>query len=193
MDCRAFRKRHLAFVDDTLPGVDVGRMQEHLEVCPGCSAWDHRVRRSLMVARNHLRTIEPSQEFSQRLASRLAAERQNAAWSLAPRREPMIRWSGIAVVVVTLTVIGAATVSFTRVPEVGIATLPAVVTAPSLDEVQPALPDAKPAFLASMSSGMAILPALMLAEEVPIRRASSDGSGVTLRTAGLTYPNPEQH
>lgn len=94
---------------------------------------------------------------------------------------------------VTLTVIGAATVSFTRVPEARIATLPQVVTAPTLDEVQPALPDAKPAFLASMSSGMAILPALMLAEEVLIRRASGDGSGVTLRTAGLTSPNPEQH
>jgi len=83
-------------------------------------------------------------------------------------------------------------VSLTRVPEAGIATLPTVVSAPTFAEVQPALPDAQPAFLASMSSGMAILPALMLAEEVPIRRANGDGSGVTLRTAGLTYQNPEQ-
>ncbi len=145
-----------------------------------------------MVARNHLRTIEPSAEFSQRLASRIAAERQNAAWPAA-RREPLFRWSGVAVVAVAVTVIGAATVSFTRASEASIATLPTVVTAPTLAEVQPTLPDAKPAFLASMSSGMAILPALMLAEEVPMVRASGDGSGVTLRTAGLTYQNPEQH
>lgn len=84
-------------------------------------------------------------------------------------------------------------VTLTGTPEASIATLPAVVTAPTLGDVQPALPDAKPAFLASMSSGMAILPALMLAEEMPIRRANGEGSGVTLRTAGLTSPNPEQH
>ena len=146
-----------------------------------------------MVARNHLRTIEPSAEFSQRLASRLAAERRNAAWSPVARRESMSRWTGVAVVAVAVTVVGVATMSFTRASEATIATLPAVVTAPTLAEVQPTLPDAKPAFLASMSSGMAILPALMLAEEVPMVRASGDGSGVTLRTAGLTYPNPEQH
>lgn len=193
MDCRAFRKRHLAFVDDTLPGVDIGRMREHLEVCPACSAWDNRVRRSLLVARNHLRTIEPSEEFSQRLASRLAAERQNAAWANAPRRAPMFKWTSVAVVAVAVSVISAATLSFTRANSVGVATLPTVTTAPTIDQVQPQLPDAKPAFLASMSSGMAILPALMLAEEVPIRRTHGDGSGVTLRTAGLTYPAPEQH
>lgn len=167
-------------------------MREHLEACPACSAWDHRVRRSLLVARNHLRTIEPSEDFHRRLASRLAAERQNAAWSHGARREPMFRWGSAAVVAAVVMVVGAAAMSLTAAPDAGIATLPTVVSAPPLAEVQPPLPDAQPAFLASMSSGMAILPALMLAEEIPIRRASGDGSGVTLRTAGLTYQNPEQ-
>lgn len=94
-------------------------------------------------------------------------------------------------VAVAVTVVGAATVSFMRASEASIATLPPVVATPT--ELQPLLPDAKPAFLASMSSGMAILPALMLAEEVPMVRTSGDGSGVALRTAGLTYPNPDQH
>lgn len=167
-------------------------MQGHLEECPACSAWDNRVRRSLLVARNHLRTIEPSEDFSQRLATRLAAERQHAAWA-STRRESAFRWPSVAVAAVAVTVIGAATMSFTHASDATIATLPAVTTSPTLEQLQPRFPDAKPAFLASMSSGMAILPALLLAEEVPMVRASNEGGEVTLRTAGLSYSASAPH
>ncbi len=32
MDCRAFRNSHVAFVDDTLPGVEHQAMEEHLDM-----------------------------------------------------------------------------------------------------------------------------------------------------------------
>jgi hypothetical protein len=167
-------------------------MRGHLEDCPACSTWDHRVRRSLLVARNHLRTIEPSEDFGQRLATRLAAERQQAAWANVVRREPVLRWPKVAIAAVVVTVIGAATMSLTHANQSTIATLPVVTTSPTLDQLHPGFPDAKPAFLASMSSGMAILPALLLAEEVPVVRASNEG-GDLLRTAGLSYSTSAPH
>ncbi|MCC6318137.1 MAG: zf-HC2 domain-containing protein [Gemmatimonadaceae bacterium] len=188
MDCRAFRKRHLAFVDDTLPGVDVRRMREHLERCAVCSTWDHRVRRSLMVARSHLHTIEPSADFGERLAQRLAAERRAATWrpAIPP---PMGRWGSVIVVAGVLAVVGAtATMWRSNPPSSRVVRLPAVVMTPPRNAAEASLPYATPAFMASMSTGMAIFPALMLAEEVPLRLSASDDAGTTLRTAGLTYP-----
>lgn len=70
MDCREFREKHFAFVDDTLPGVELVGMQMHLTECEPCSCHDATVRRSLMLFRS-LPRIEPSADFSQRLERKL--------------------------------------------------------------------------------------------------------------------------
>ena len=70
MDCREFREQHLPFVDDTLPGVELVRMQMHLTECEGCAQHDATIRRSLMLFRN-LPRIEPSPDFTKRLEIKL--------------------------------------------------------------------------------------------------------------------------
>jgi hypothetical protein len=79
MDCRDFQENHFAFVDDTLPGVELVGMQMHLNECEKCAKHDANVRRSLMLFRN-LPSIEPSADFSLRLQQKLAqAKAQDAA------------------------------------------------------------------------------------------------------------------
>src|SRR6476659_8394429 len=70
MDCREFRKRHVAFVDDFLSAVEMDAMHRHVRMCSRCSRQDTVVRRSLLIVRN-LPTIEPSPDFMARLNARL--------------------------------------------------------------------------------------------------------------------------
>lgn len=72
MRCSEFREHHCAFVDDTLAGVELVRMQGHVNECCKCAELDARVRRSLMLARS-LPTIEPSADFARKLEVKLQA------------------------------------------------------------------------------------------------------------------------
>ena len=189
MDCRAFRSKHLAFVDDTLPGVDVVQMQVHLNDCVKCSAMDLAVRRSLLVVRNHLAPIEPSLDFTERLSARLARERLRSAAST-----PLIgsaSWGGMVALCGGVLMIGVLSLALSdeRGSTAGIAQLPAVVFTPTLPGLQAAefVRAATPAFVATVSTGMAILPALLLAEELPGRSKAQP----TVRPAGLTAPIPD--
>jgi hypothetical protein len=76
MTCRQFRRKHGAYLDDTLSGVDLEGMVRHRALCEQCSQLDTRVRRALLVARN-IPTIEPSPAFAGRLQARLMAERMS--------------------------------------------------------------------------------------------------------------------
>ncbi len=175
MDCRTFRKHHVAFIDDTLPGVDVVRMQLHLAECAACEGWDQKVRRSLLVARNHLASIEPSDDFRARLDARLARERAslNSAPALfgAPRRMPV--WS----MVLGVAILGTAAGALLRVPGTEVVRHPGVVVRPEArpsGSSQRGVNDATPAYIATVSSGMAILPALMLVDEAPSLVSAAD-------------------
>ncbi len=77
MDCRRFRKQHLAYLDDTLSGDMTAEAQQHIMACNACAAHDTLVRRSLMIARS-MPTIEPSTEFQRKLRDRLAVCRDEA-------------------------------------------------------------------------------------------------------------------
>lgn len=74
MNCREFRRKHDAYIDDTLSGVDIDGMTHHRRLCESCAQLDTRVRRALLLARN-LPTIEPSSDFATRLQARIAQER----------------------------------------------------------------------------------------------------------------------
>lgn len=79
MDCRDFRDAHLAYLDDTLPGDAMAEAQRHLLTCDHCAAHDSMIRRSLVLARNHVPEIAPSADFRSRLDARLAACRAESA------------------------------------------------------------------------------------------------------------------
>ena len=93
MNCREFRRKHDAYIDDTLSGVDLERVARHRSLCETCARLDTRVRRSLLIARN-LPIIQPSPAFHERLQTRLAAERtsiqmaRTAREQLVDRRRP---------------------------------------------------------------------------------------------------------
>src|SRR5690348_12327344 len=72
MDCREFRNKHVVFVDDLLPAVEMERMLRHLGVCSNCSRHDTLIRRSLLLVRN-LPSVEPSADFMARLNASLEA------------------------------------------------------------------------------------------------------------------------
>jgi hypothetical protein len=169
MDCRTFRRKHLAFVDDTLPGVDVVQMERHRSICAKCERLDADVRRSLLLIRNNLPTIEPSADFSRQLARRLEAER---ARSMAP--PPMFRGpglSGFLSMSVGVVALGLLAVTVTDVRRGGdTAVLPSVVIRPMGASLNTnSVPVAPPAFVASVSTGMAVWPALLMMEEAQAR------------------------
>ena len=70
MDCREFQNKHVTFVDDLLPAVEMEAMERHLAHCSRCSRHNTAIRRSLMLVHN-LPPIEPSPEFMSRLNARL--------------------------------------------------------------------------------------------------------------------------
>lgn len=74
MDCRNFRRRHLEYLDASLPGQQLAAMREHVQACACCSRFDVTLRRGLMVARSlgSFGAIHPSPRFLGRLRERLA-------------------------------------------------------------------------------------------------------------------------
>lgn len=176
MDCRTFRRKHLAFVDDTLPGVDVVAMERHRRECQECARLDSDVRRSLLLVRNNLPSIEPSADFSRRLAHRLDVERQRLAAPPPLFRGPRV--SGFVSMSLGLVAIGLAAVALLERSEVRqVARLHGVVLRPvSVEQVaQPVLPVAPPALVASVSTGMAVWPALLMMEEAQSRYVDALG------------------
>jgi anti-sigma factor RsiW len=169
MDCKAFTTRHAAYIDDTLPGVEMSAMRDHLTECAKCSRRDAEVRRALMLLK-HLPPVSVSQGFQDRLQARLAAE--NAA--PVPVAQPGVSRRG--------AIKWAVAAGFLIVAVGGITSLPSNdAAAPTrLPAVFAAVPEtmsgdnSAPAYMASMSTGIPMWPALMLAEEGPLRFAATE-------------------
>jgi anti-sigma factor RsiW len=186
MDCRTFLKKHLAYLDDTLPGVEMAEMQRHLLACDACARQDASVRRALLVLRN-VPAVEPTAGFSDRLRDRLRQERKRVRRDEYPFRGPSVGvFAGAGASVIALgmiTVVMLGRESSSQTPP----SLPAVVAyAPALADV-PNEQVATPAFVASMSMGMPVWPALLLAEEGSLRFAATE-----LQPASYT-PVPQRH
>lgn len=178
MNCREFRRKHDAYVDDTLSGVDIEGMNRHLRLCEQCAALDTRIRRSLLIARN-LPTIQPSAAFGERLQMRLAQERALMA-SRQQGSEPILgmmtgrrNFSSGTFVALAAGIAVAAGVSVSVMLTADdddrvIRLAPVVATLP---EPEPS-PIATPAMVASMPAGMPIWPAVFVAQRAPLRLAS---------------------
>lgn len=178
MNCREFRSKHAAYVDDTLNSVDIDAMALHRRLCERCSQLDTRVRRALLVARN-LPTIQPSAAFSQRLHARLEAERTSEA--LLRRTHETSARSGRSTLAGHYTVIVAGMLmaagvtglfTVTRARQQVIRMTPVVASLPETD----ASPMATPTMVASVSAGMPMWPAVFVAQQAPWHFAS-DAAG----------------
>lgn len=147
-------------------------LRAHLNGCARCARHDADVRRALLLLKN-VPPISVSAGFQDRLRERIA--REGAAGTPATvrmaRRVPL-KWVATAAAVVAVAGVASWT-GASRSPENAPHRLPAVIASVppvSMD----ASDDSAPAYLASMSTGVPMWPALMLAEEGPLRFAATE-------------------
>lgn len=168
MDCREFCEQHLAFVDDTLAGVELVRMQRHIAECESCAKHDAKIRRALLLFRN-LPSIEPSRDFSARLEARLKSC-QEEQLAMTQRN---LRWGALAATVASVIMLGyIGTTLFNQPAAPRDILLPPVVASVPEPELTPITTSA-PAIVTSVSAGLTIWPAALFAEQVPVRFAHS--------------------
>jgi hypothetical protein len=174
MNCREFRRKHDAYLDDTLSGIELDAMARHREQCERCARLDTRVRRALLVAHN-LPIIHPSAGFSKRLEVRLMHERTLKAAGLMPNggradgRHPFSVgvYTAIAAGIMAAAGLAAAVSVAGREPQ-AIRMAPVVASRP---EVEPSTL-ATPALVAAMPAGMGVWPAVFVAQQAPWHFAS---------------------
>lgn len=167
MDCRTFQNLHVAFVDDVLPAYQMEGMRRHVRECEACSRHDSTERRALMVVRS-LPRIEPSPDFGLRLDARLREARSaglNA--TLSPSRMTAVAASlamVLALGAIVATSFGGTSAALMHAPVVAV-----------IPEPQPATPVlTNGALVASVSTGMPMLPVALLAEQAPVHFANSE-------------------
>lgn len=171
MDCREFRNKHVAFVDDVLPAIDMEAMRRHLTRCPKCSRQDTAIRRSLLLVRN-LPTIEPSADFMNRLSARLA-EIGPPSYAELSTPKPML--PAFRSFVVLAAGIGA--IAFFSVEAshyfTNVTTHEVVPVAAATIDSTPA-PLANAGFVASVPTGIPVWPAVLMVGEAPLRFANME-------------------
>ncbi len=184
MDCKRFRKQHLAYLDDTMPGDEMAAAQHHVMVCDGCASHDTLVRRSLMVARS-MPVLEPSAAFQARLRARLAECRDecrddcyDGRMAMAARsallhapRSAASRNRRVAVAVAASAMLGA------FVWQGWSASAPELSMQPVIAS-QPASPMPvsyiTPELMQAMATGNPVWPAAMIIEDAPAPFGPSD-------------------
>src|SRR6476646_2100837 len=165
MDCREFGDKHVAFVDDTLAGIELVRMQRHVAECESCAKQDAKVRRALLLFRN-LTPIEPSAQFSERLEARI--RRESECDDLLATTQRNLRRGAIAATLASAIMLGyiGTTLYRSDTPH-DLVMAPVVATIPE-PELTP-ITTSTPAIVASVSAGLTIWPAALFAEQVPVR------------------------
>ncbi|HXI21049.1 MAG TPA: hypothetical protein VNH46_08195 [Gemmatimonadales bacterium] len=126
MDCRDFRRQYSAYRDGHDP-VLAAEMDDHIEVCALCAAYDRAVRHGVEALRGEL--VTPSPDFLARLETRLAGS-ERVPEAHPPRISP---WAATAAALLFITLVGL-TFKETMVlpPPVAAAEQPMVVARPVL-------------------------------------------------------------
>jgi hypothetical protein len=174
MDCREFKNKHVAFVDDLLPAVEMDALEQHLRVCPRCSRQDTAVRRSLLLVHN-LPPIEPSPEFMSRLNERLQAMGPAARFDVVsprPRLSSVGAFAALAAGVVAVAYMAVETTRYFAPPMD--ASVPVAVAALPASEQATSLPMADAALVASVPTGIPVWPAVLMVGQAPMRFADMD-------------------
>jgi hypothetical protein len=173
MHCREFRRKHDAFIDDTLSGTDIEAMAMHRRMCERCSQLDTRVRRALLLVRNQPE-IRPSAGFNKRLNARIEQERlaqellRTAARNRTPGLTPGMYTIVAAGLILAASAAGVAARSNRELAVVRMA--PVVAFRP---EAVPSSLTA-PTMVAAMPAGMPLWPAVFVAQEAPWHLASDE-------------------
>ncbi len=156
MRCSEFKDFHCLFVDDTLAGVELVRMQRHIAECAECARIDARVRRSLMLVRS-LPAIEPSAEFSAKLDARLRECRLSQHVVSGNGFRMVAAIGAIASLVMLGYVAETMRVADRRPADI---VLPPAIAMAVPPDTTPA-----PSIVASVSTGIPIWPAAVLVEQ----------------------------
>ena len=156
MRCSEFKDLHCSFVDDTLAGVELVRMQRHIAECAECARVDAGVRRSLMLVRS-LPPIEPSADFSAKLDARLRECRltQQVVSSYGFRTVAAI---GAVASLVMLAYVAETMRSVDKRPA-------DIVLPPAIAMAVPPDTTPAPSIVASVSTGIPIWPVALLVEQ----------------------------
>jgi len=167
MDCREFHDNHVAFIDDTLPGIELVGMQRHIAECSECAKHDAVMRRSLLLFRN-LPRIEPSADFADRLNTRLKEIRRD---DLGPFHHS--KKFAATVAITSMLMLGYIGSSLRDVDAPQDIIFPPVVASLPEQEITPITTPA-PALVASAAAGLPIWTAALYAELQPVHFASAD-------------------
>lgn len=183
MDCREFRNKHVAFVDDLLSAVEMDGMRRHVTACARCARRDTAIRRSLLLIRN-LPSIEPSPDFQRRLNARLAELGPVARIGIgAPHRTMPSIGAFIAlaagVAAVAYMTVRTATY-FSPAPQPGSPPIASAIRTPLPVQPAPIIPVSNAAFVASVPTGIPVWPAMMMVGDAPIRFANAEFSETSL-------------
>jgi hypothetical protein len=194
MDCSTFRGNHASFVDGMAGDEELVAMQRHVAECPDCARHDATIRRALLLFRN-MPPIEPSAEFAERLRTRLRAarderRRERRPWRAGFGGPGIATFAALAAGVIAAGFVAVsaldgntATPMLALAPMIVAAAPPPVAAARRsivpggiavlvddslpLGEANAWAPLASPAFAASMSTGMPVWPAAVLAAHAP--------------------------
>ena len=169
MDCRDFCEQHVAYVDDTLAGIELVRMQRHIAECESCAKHDAKIRRALLLFRN-LPSIEPSPDFSLRLEERIRECQSDNILASAQRN---LRYGAIAATIASVAMLGyIGTTLYNRADTPRDLMMAPVVAMMPEPEYAP-ITTSTPAIVTSVSAGLSIWPAALFAEQAPVRFAHS--------------------
>ena len=160
MDCKEFREKHVAFVDDVLSAAEMGVMHRHLRECCRCARHDTSVRRGLLLARN-IPQIEPSADFMERLQRRLHDIEPDAdVPTLALAHFPSsTTFALLAAGVLAVAALAVATLSPSDAEPILLPPVVASLPAEPPDAV------ASPAVVASLATGIPVWPAVFMVSQ----------------------------
>lgn len=169
MDCREFREKHFAFVDDIMPGIELVGMQMHLTECECCARHDATIRRSLMLFRS-LPLIEPSPDFSVRLEQKLCEARIADA---AAAQGGRTRRLAAAVTITSAVMLAYIGISLRQVDAPQDIVFPPVVATAS-DPAAATISAPAPEMIASVPAGLPMWTAAFFAEQSQAHFASME-------------------
>jgi len=126
MNCREFRRQYSAYRDGHDPALAAG-MDDHIEACAACAAFDRAVRDGVDVLRGE--EMIPSPDFLVRLAERLEST-EAVPEPLPPRVSP---WTATAAAALFVVLVGLTVREIAVLPTpVAAAETPMVVAQPHL-------------------------------------------------------------